>query len=231
MDYRTLALKDDPIATDYENIPEQRTGGRPLIPPGRYVFEIPKDVAAAWVVRETTVAEQKVQRVAVESDRDHPIVLAAVLRKQDESLVGEVWYGSISNVERNRARKGEPANLVSDMTYLLRDGFKDQSKPKVNREFIKALNTHAGKRFAADNEWSTYCNKTKVRFIEVDGQAVEDPDKRFGCGANYYQNTIPRDHEGYFQERFTCACGASLRCFQNLVRFGPAPENPDDIPF
>ena len=219
MDFRKLALKDEKVEVDYENIPEQRTGGAPNLPPGRYIFELPKNLDEAWIVRETG----KGQRVALESDRDHPIVIAQVLKSQDEPLIGEVWRGSISNAERNRARKGEPERLVSDMTYLLRDGLGDQeAKPKSNKEFIAALNKHAGARFAADVEWSTYCNKEKTRYIEVEEQAVEDPDGTRGCGTNYYQSSIPRDEQGYYKERFSCKCGASLRAFTGLTRFGKA---------
>lgn len=216
MDFRKLALKDEKLDVDYENIPEQRGGGRPNIDPGRYVFELPKNLAEAWVVRETG----RGQRVAIESSRDCPIVLSRALKSSDEALVGQVWYGSISNAERNRARKGEPERFVSDMTYLLKEGFGDPATPKSNKEMIVALNKHAGEAFSADNEWSCFCNKDKVRFISSDGQAVEDPDGTKGCGKNYYQRDIPRDAEGYYQERFDCQCGASLRAFQNLVRFG-----------
>jgi hypothetical protein len=222
-DYRKLELKDEQIKTDYENIQEQRGGGAPLIPPGRYGFELPKNLAEAWDTFDTGVGDSqaKVQRVNVESDRDHPITLVKALRSTDEPLVGEVWTGRISNAERNRARKGDPANYVSDMTYLLRESFEDFGRYKTNREFINALNAHAGKRFAADNEWSANCASNRVRYIEVDGRPIEDPDKKFGCGNRIYQNNLVRDAEGYYQERQTCPkCGASIRCFQNLTRFG-----------
>lgn len=223
MDYRKMALKDEEAQkVDYDKLPEQRGGGQPNINPGTYIFELPANVAEAWEIRETT----RGQRVAIKSDRDHPIVVAGVVREDDKPLIGEVWYGSVSTAERNRAKKGEPEALVSDMTYLLRDGLEDkEAKPQKSREFMQAVSKHAGARFMADNTWSAFCNKAKPRYIEVDGQVVEDPDKTPGCGENYYMRDIPRDAEGYYMERFTCKkCGASLRAFQNLERFRPAPK-------
>jgi hypothetical protein len=218
VDYRKLELKDDvPTKTDYENIPEQRGGGAPLIPPGRYGFEIPKNVADAWATQDATVG----QRVRVKFDRDHPLVLVKAVKKSDEPLIGEVWEGGISNAERNRARKGDPERLVSDMTYLLRDGLGSTGRPSKNREFIEEFNKFAGAQFTADNEWSASCNEKNTRYILVDGQAIEDPDGRKGCGTRVYQSDLQRDAEGYYLERQNCPkCGASIRCFQNLTRFG-----------
>jgi hypothetical protein len=224
-DYRTLELKDeDKTITDYDHIPEQRGEFKPLVQPGDFLLELPKNIATAWTAFDCTVDEKQVQRVACQFDGEHPLTIVG---SRDPRLVGEWLQLRVSNAERNRARKGDPKALVSDMLYLLREGLGADVRPKSNREWIKAMNENAGAQFVASLTWSSYCNDRQTRYIEDEnGQSVEDPDGTKGCGARYYQRDIPKDELGNYVERFACTgkrdgfeCGASLRAFGNLERF------------
>jgi len=104
-----------------------------------------------------------------------------------------------------------------------------KSKPKTPAAYIKAINQYAGREFAADIEWSSSCNPNATRYItNENGASIEDPTGAPGCGNRYYSRDIPRDPTtGAKLERFICPnpnCGASLRSFGNLTRFGPASE-------
>jgi hypothetical protein len=242
MDYRSMKLDKDKGKTvvDYENVPEQRGDYKPLLQPGDFLFRLPKNLDLAWAEPFDAKVGDKgtFERIAVQFDAEHPLAVIgapAALKAANPSVIGETVRCRISNAERNRARKGDPAAYVSDMYYFLFEGMAfDGKKPADNMEWITAVNAQAGKEFVAALTWSSFCSVDKVRYID-DGQGgtTEDPDKQRGCGARYYQSGLPRDEAGLYLERFTCSgkkqieggvvdCGASLRCFPNLERFRPA---------
>ena len=237
MDYRQMKLDKakGKTATNYENIPEQRGANVPLIQPGDFLLELPKNIELAWAEPfNTNVGDEQVERVAVQFDPEHPLVIVAapvLVREADPSIIGQMVRVRVANNERNRARRGDPPALVSDMHYLLFEGLDFSGKPEENLDWILAMNQQAGKRFVAALTWSSYCSEKKTRYID-DGQggSTEDPDKTKGCGSRYYQSQLARDESGFYLERFVCSgqiqieggtteCGAALRCFPNLERF------------
>jgi hypothetical protein len=243
LDYRKLQIDKSKgkTVTDYEKIPDQRGGYKPLIQPGDALFRLPKNLAEAWVEPfMADVGGTKDERVAVQFDDDHPLTIVkahpALLTINPEA-VGATLRFRISNAERNRAKKGEPQALVSDMYYLVFESFASEvngSKPKDNLEWMALMSSLAGKEFVGAITWSTYCSKEKVRYLasEESESGVIDPEGVKGCGARYYSKDIPKEG-GLLVERFVCGgkraieggveeCIASLRCYANVERFRAA---------
>jgi hypothetical protein len=212
LDYRKLQIDKSKGKTviDYEKVPEQRGGYKPLVQPGDFLFRLPKNLAEAWAEPfMADVGGTKDERVAVQFDDEHPLTIVKKHPSVAEDAVGQTLRMRISNAERNRAKKGEPQALVSDMYYLVFESFSAEvngSKPKDNLEWMALLSGLAGKEFVGSLTWSTYCNKEKVRYIgseENDGGIV-DPSGLTGCGARYYQKDIPKGAGGEYLERFIC---------------------------
>lgn len=241
MDYRQLVFDKTKGKTlvDYEKVPEQRGEYKPLIQPGDYLFRLPKNLDLAWAEPfEANVGDKgKFERIAVQFDAEHPLTVVGAppaVKAANPAIIGETVKTRVSNAERNRARKGDPAAYVSDLYYLLVEGLGFVGKPSENMDWILSLNAYAGKEFVAALAWSSFCNKDKPRYIDDgSGGTTEDPEKQKGCGSRYYQSALPKDESGLYLERFTCGgkvqidggavdCGASLRCFPGLERFRTA---------
>src|SRR6267378_2117067 len=155
MDYRQMPLdkSKSKTVTDYDNIPEQRGGYKQLIQPGDFAFRLPKNMETAWDQFATRIGEQEYQRVSVIFDEEHPLTIIKAPKpvvEANPAIIGEIVKVRINNAERNRARKGDPQALVSDMYYLLFEGLGvDGTKPKENMDWIVALNAQGGKEFVA----------------------------------------------------------------------------------
>ena len=215
--FSDLDLKDDKVeGVDYDNVGEERGAFTPNLPEGDYEFQLPQKLSSLWEISNSA----KGQRVRLQFSNDEPL---RVSNSKTPELVGSAWTGSISNVERNRARKGEPDRLVSDLGLFMRNALKDQTKVAGQKDLMAVINKHAGAKFVANNEWSAYCNRNKIRYVtDESGHSVEDPSGTMGCGANYYSSGLPRNADGSKADRLTCNCGAALMARGNLVRFRPA---------
>lgn len=241
-DYRKLDIKSKPVTEDtgWDAVPEQRAPMAPQVPPGRYEWELPASLEGLWETFDANIMDPKTsetaleQRVALQFTSEHPLV---VVSARDRNWIGALYQGRISNAERNRARRGDPPQLASDMDFLLRDSLKHPDKPRRgdNMGYINAVNKYGRRRFSANSEWSAYCSADpkKPRYVLDElGQSVEDPDHTPGCGTRYYQGDIPKAADGSYSERLTCTCGASLRCFANLTNFGPPAGGAEgDVPY
>lgn len=224
-------------AADAGEMPEEFGGAKPNLAQGRYIFALPQDLGALWETQESVFGTRLVLQP---SDG-----LAAFSKHERDAngnpaYVGQ-WYGRISAVPRNRAKKGEPKRLVADMTYLaVALGFPSKAVTVVTKasadrpsekltEYVSAgsqkelgqkLESKAGSYFEATNEWSAYCNDSKVRYIgDGTGGNILDPSNTKGCGARVYARDIP-SVGGVPQEKFPCKCGAALIAYQNLGNFG-----------
>jgi hypothetical protein len=223
VNFSELQIKDDKIdGVDYDNIGEERKAFAPTLPEADYEFELPSNLANLWDKIELKTGPRAGQeRVTLRFSAEDPL---RVVTSKDASLIGAVWIGSISNVERNRARRGEPERLVSDLGFFVKNALKDTSKIASQKDLMVAVNKHAGKRFVAFNEWSANCDPGRTRYVTTsEGASVEDPEGKTGCGARYYSSNIPRNEgDGSKADRFSCQCGAALMARGNLVRFRPA---------
>lgn len=229
----SLSLTNEKIGgLDFDNMPDQRGSFAPPLYPGTYRFKLPVRLSAELEIWDTLTTERGPRLNVLFQDASGLVIVQSPGGTKD----GEMFETRISAAERNRARRGEAEQLVSDLDYLLRDGLKATTRPATNLQYAQALIANAGKEFTADVEWSWYCNKKND--IRVDdgagGSTVVEGQK--GCEARYYmggnngiQKTLsdPNDPKSalIWPERVVCSgkdgvpCGALIRAYANLRNF------------
>lgn len=206
-----LSIPDDKITVDYDNIPEEYGDARmPAPQPGPYMLQLPDDLSNTWEVIERAVGK----RVAVALTGEHAMTM---FLPDNATRPFNTW---INNAEYPRGTEKIPA---SDMQYLIR-ALDPTAKPTTNKEFVTEMSKHAGVKFKASVEWSAYCNVNKdAYFHNAETGATEVAEGTKGCGAKFYQSSIPVNPEtGLLEESFECTCGAMVRAWPNLRNFKPA---------
>ena len=208
-------------------MPEERGGSKPNLAPGRYTFVMPKNVAVLWeVIKNADLGD----RLSLDFGQE------GIPAYRNGEYVAQ-WFGRLNALPRNRAKKGEPERQVSDLTFLA-VAFGHEAKPykvgpkgvvefataPTQKELAKQIEGLAEQQFLADNEWSSYCNSNKARYIsDATGGSVVDPEGTKGCGTRIYQRDLPKGGDGQPLERFPCPkCQAALLAFQNLGRYSKA---------
>ncbi len=248
-----LNIRDDVTDDVPSSLPEQMGGiGLPPLFPGTHIFRIPQSVAQLIETYDEIVKDAQgnamadpanpqqallVQRIRVRFDKDDPLLVVG------SSEDGHPVATSISNQPRNRARKGEPRILVSDMAYLLRESMKYTGPLTKNSEWIAALQWAAGRVFRAEHGLSAYCNDQKVRYIHDASDptlrgSMLDPTGQKGCGERLYTSSfrLPAQNGqpgGYSDLAYCKKCQAKLRGFFQIERFLKPTEAmlADDVPF
>ena len=254
-----LVWRDEITDDTPSELPEQTGGaGLPTLLPGTHIFRIPVDVvdcistvdavaydAAGEPIPDPTDPSKAklVQRVQVKFDKDHPLVIVG--GSEDGHPVGT----SISNRPRNRARKGEPRILVSDMAYWLRESLKYTGALNKPAEWGAAIQWAAGKIFRAEHGLSAYCNPERVRYINDPADptfrsSIQDPDGTHGCGGGPAKQRMYTSHfklpaqngqpGGYSDITYCPWCSAKLRGFFQVERFlmpTAAMLQDDSVPF
>ena len=205
-------LKDELLPTSGQDLDDLPIFGTftPPPPPGAYRFQLPADLAAVWDLFDAP-DKQPPQRVRVTFDRDHPLL---IVQSPGGKSNNEPFETRLTNNERGRGK--DKAVTASDLDYLLRAlGMK--TKPRNNREYMQAVQAHAGKQFGADLRYSWRCSKDRdIRARDQAGQ-VQVVEGKKGCGEAYYQEDVPKDAAGNVPYEITCGgCGALLRAFANL---------------
>jgi hypothetical protein len=248
-----LDLRDDDVSEDVpSSLPEQMGGGgTPPLLPGTSIFRLPTDIIQCVKTRDEVQRDEQgnpiadprdptkaqvVQRLSVHFDRDHPLL-----------VVGGEHDGTpqtclISNSPRNRARKGEPRILVSDLAYLLRESLNYKGPLTRNSEWVAALQAVQGKIFRAEHGLSAYCNPERVRYINDPADptfvnAIQDPTGQKGCGGGpekkrlYTSNfKLPAAQGGGWSDIAYCQfCGAKLRGFFQIERYLKRSAAMDEI--
>lgn len=197
----------------------------PLLPPGTYEFQLPVNLSAKhW---EETEQKQDGKVVAkwhrVKWSADLPLVVVRDTTAE-QSYNGQLFEGGCSTQPRPRyvGKKGDPPKHVSDAAYLYKDGLKGNDrtfKPTESEKLVAAIckiaqeRAQAGKpaTFLANVTWPGNCSKKKVRYVlDSNGQSIEDPEKKMGCGK--FHRVAPA-------ERFQCECGAAIRVFPELENY------------
>jgi hypothetical protein len=205
-------LKDEVLPTGGDDLDDLPVFGSftPPPPPGPYRFQLPTDLSSIWDVFDVA-DKQPPQRVRATFDRDHPLLI--VQSPQGKSN-NEPFESRLSNNERKRGKGG--AVVASDMDYLLR-ALGEKAKPKSNREYIQAVQRHAGQQFGADLRYSWRCSTDRdIRARDSQGQ-IQVVEGKKGCGESYYQEDVPKLPTGEVPYEITCGnCGALLRAFANL---------------
>ena len=219
--YASVPVDEAEVPTE---VPAQGSGYVPMLPFGIYTGVLPTEIPMA--VREDVVdqgdgTQKMVPRWVVHFDRDHPITI------EGGPADGHPLTEYVTNVPRQR-RDG--SLRPSALYFMVREGLNDATPIKAFGDWATILKRHGGKRIRIEVGGSVTCNEEKVRFLtfEQDGAQVtaEDPEGTLGCGARYYTPDIPKGPDGKAVERFSCACGASLRVFNRIERWmkpvGPA---------
>jgi len=231
-DLNALGLNDEGISdSDFDKMPATLGGGGKLPPqPGIYKFRLPPAKALFNCFEVLVTSDQGQKLTAVFTD--------------ESSLFNETlsdWYSARVN---NRTRTVKSKNqdvIVSDMGMLLKAV---QSKPEANAQGIitnaaygKALIAAADKHFLAEHTLTATCNPKRDIYRQVStlnpdtgvaetaGQVIVGEK---GCGQRYAVEgwagkagradvlSIPRNDDKTVAVRFSCKCGAELRCFGEL---------------
>lgn len=216
-DLNSLGLTDEPIdGLDYEAMPTNLGTFLTVPQPGIYTFRIPEKKALFGAFDIELDAEGNQRLVA--KFRDDTALF-------NETL-GEYYNGRISNRTRSIKIKDSQV-LISDMGVLLKV-LEIPFKPS-NAGMAQAMLEAAGRRFKAEHTLTSNCNPKND--IYKDG-AVQKGVK--GCGLRFEVEfrpgkggkadtlAIPRTEDNKVSTRFTCACGAEIRCFGQLRGFRSA---------
>lgn len=227
-----LGLTQEHVGTaDFENMPDQRGGFGPPLYPGTYRFKLPtlKADSEMW----DTLTTEKGPRLNVLFEGGAAL---QILQSAGGLHDGESFECRISAAERNRARKGEEEQFVSDLDYLLRDAFEMKKRPQTNLQYAQALLPLSGKEFTADVEWNWYCNKKRPIYVDNGQGGSTKLEEQLGCDRRYYQGGTTGVQKGHsdpndpnsplvWPERIICSgkdgipCGALVRAFPNLRNF------------
>jgi hypothetical protein len=249
-----LAIRDDVIEETPSELPIQMGGqGLPTLLPGTHIFRLPSDVPSLIEAYDEILKDEQgnpvpdpadpnkarvIQRLRVRFDKDNPLL---VVGSEDD---GAPVTTSISNQPRNRARKGEPRVLVSDLAYLLRESLQYKGPLSKNTEWVHALMQFGGKIFRVEHGLSAFCNPEKVRYIHDTNDptlvaSIQDPSGQHGCGHRLYTSAfkLPAQNGqrgGYSDIAYCPKCSAKLRGFFQIEKFlkpTPAMLADDPIPF
>lgn len=206
---------------DVDSVPLLGSGS-PLPPqPGLYVFRlpIPEAIFNSFEVEETPDQGQRIRAVF----RDEAALWNETLNQPyDARISNRVRYIRMKDRETGE----EKAVGISDMAQLLRVLGKTPAQ-NTNQGYGAALVSAGGLRFKAEHTLTARCDP--ARGIYKNGQTL--PKK--GCGAKYAVEAytpkqgapvgaIPRDEHDKVSIRFTCGCGAELRCWGQLRSFRKA---------
>lgn len=217
-------------ALDYTTMPDQM-GSFPDPPyPGAYRFRLPQRLDDLWEVFDHAKGTPPGKRIRAHFDEAHPLI---IIQSPGSVANGDPFQCSISNAERKRGRKDDAtASNISDMDYINRDVWGLTTKPAGgNPGYAQEFQKHAGTEFSADIEWNWFCNPKKNIYADNGAGGYTEVENQKGCGASYYQKDIkdsgmlipsdPADPNSakVYPLRITCACGANVRAFPNLVRF------------
>lgn len=253
MSINDLNLRDEVTDEVPSELPEQMGGqALPTLLPGINVFRVPSSIAqcieafdeqqkapdGSVIMRPATAAElaanpaatmvpSVLQRLRVKFDKENPLIVVG--GPNDGTPVAT----SISNVPRNRARKGEPPQKVADMTYWLRTSMGDTASPlSTPKQWLAAILQTAGKTFRVEHGLTAQCREDKVRYIndptDPSGRgSIQDPSNQMGCGKRHYTKDfrLPAASvapgQNPFSDMMYCSCGAKLRGFFQIEKFLP----------
>lgn len=226
-----LNLRDELLEDVPSELPEQSSAPLPTVMPGISIFQLPTDMLS---VIETFDELQKaedgspiyepdpanpgqqrqrvVQRVRLHFTKDNPLMIVNPTERKDM-----VVTATISNVPRNRARKGEPPNKVADLAYLIRVSLKDTTSVLNSpKSYVQALLTKGGQQFRAEHGLTAHCREDKVRYIHKAPDdpntpdnglgSQEDPAGTMGCGKRFYTSKfkLPAAQGGGFTDIAYC---------------------------
>lgn len=213
-----LNLSDDDLPGFNPKAMPQGLGIRVTPPqPGVYRFRLPEHPAIENVF-DTIETEDSQILVAVFSD-DASLYNVTLRQPYNARVTNRFREINLLNPETGEK---EPT-LISDFGMLLKAV--SATPDKVSNKYLAAaLASAGGREFIAEHTLTANCNPK--REIWQSGEQVKG---KYGCGKNYgveawkgkksEQFAIPLDSDGKVALRFTCNCGAELRCWSKLQGF------------
>lgn len=226
-DLNALGLNDEGISdADFDKMPQTVGGGSKLPPqPGIFRFKLPNAQALFKCFEVLVTADQGQKLTAVFTDE-------SALRN---TTLNDWYQARINNRTRIVKSKGEDV-VVSDMGMLLKAV---HSKPEPNEQGVitnaaygKALIAAAEREFVAEHTLTATCNPKRDIYKTVEVEPGKFAGKVMagekGCGQRYVVDgyagkngkpdvlSIPKNDDHSVAARFTCKCGAELRCFGEL---------------
>ena len=173
-------------------LPSQGSSYVPTILPAIHSLRLPANLDQCWDAKDYEKKDDDgnviqgpdgkpvvEQHLLLRFDKENPLIVVG------GDFDGLPATGTISTMARRRGKRGDPnAPKVSDMTYFLRDSLADATPIKFRKDYIPAINKHAGHVIRIESGLSAQCDETRVRYIDDGaGGVVEDPDGVKGCGA------------------------------------------------
>lgn len=237
--FNDLGFGDEPVAVDFDNLPEQFTVRDPLPQPGAgYEFRLPLITLNddRW---DTVNRGDGGKRLSYSFREGKSLVISKSPRDPKEVGYNVPWWVSNNEQEWN---EGEGAS--SDLAYLLAAVLGPDEVAKLsnapNIVYAKALCSASTKEFAARVVWNANCNeKNDIYRVKVDeaGNVVESGTVagKKGCGRKYAQAArvnkktgkqtllLPKDPDtGLWAQTFDCPCGGRIWVNVNLREFKPS---------
>lgn len=211
-----LGLKEEALPEgDLTDLPEYGSFTPPP-QPGTYRFQLPRDLSNLFDMVDVTIDDKPAQRIKMIFDKDHPLMIVS---SANGKHVGEPFETRLSNVERQRGKKGGDGPRVSDLDYLLK-ALGETSRPGSNTAMGRKLQTFGGKEFSGDIEYSWVCNDKKNIRTKRDPNDPNSPTDEVqnqpGCGRKYYAKDVPKLADGTTPLQIQCECGGIVRAFANL---------------
>ena len=189
-----LNLRDEVEESMTEGeLPSQGGSYTPTILPGIHSFRLPGNIDQLWstfdvkkkdaqgndiIVDGKEVTEQ---HLMLKFDKENPLVCVG----DGDPYDGLPASSTVSTLARRRGKRTDPnAPMVSDMTYFLRDSLADSTPIKFRKDYIPAVNAHAGHIIRVESGLQAQCDPERVRYVDDGaGGAIEDPEGVKGCGA------------------------------------------------
>lgn len=172
-------------------LPEQ--GGGAIVPtvlPGIHTLRLPANLDQLWDAKDLEKRDSNgnvvmgadgnpvlEQHFFLSFDKDNPLIVVG------GDFDGLPVSANISTLARLRGKKTD-ANRprVADMTYLLQTSLNDKSPIRFRKDFVAAVNRHAGEIIRIESGLQAQCSSERVRYIDDGtGRAIEDPDGTKGC--------------------------------------------------
>jgi len=212
-DLGTDQLLNDGV--DFNNLPEQGGGYTPPPQPGTYRFRLPATLSAANFSKRATTDFG--DRLVVKFDQTAPLLIVQA-PPAEADRIDTPFETQLNNAPRNRARKGQPAQYVSDMDYLNK-ALALTERPGTNRAYAEALLAKAAEsaEFTADIAWGWNCSDKRDAYFEV-----EDPENP---GALKNQKINLTDENGQaIPEQYRKGCGQRMYANKDVHKANVAAE-------
>lgn len=191
-----LALRDEAeesftASEPGAELPAQGSSFTPTILPGKSLFRLPPNLDQCWEARDYEKKDKDGQVINDPATGKPQVEQHLLLQFNDENplvIVGGDYDGlpahaTITTIPRDRNRKkGEPPNLVHDLTYFVRTSLNDRTPVTKKKEWPGIVNKYAGHVVYLEHGLSAQCSPDRTIYVDDGaGGGVADPGGKLGC--------------------------------------------------